>query len=138
MVAWRETASDLAQSDLDGLLDEALTVAEQRLTEHGQLVPFGIVVDRRGTTQLITAEASGATQSLALGTAAIGAMRSRIRAAALVVDVRLPDTGGDGIEVFLEHAEGIALTVLEPYRLAGKNLSVSPLEASTAQRRIWR
>ncbi|WP_141691664.1 hypothetical protein [Nocardia brasiliensis] len=120
------------------MLDEALTVAEQRLTEHGQLVPFGLVVDRKGTTQLITAEAAGATQSLALGTAAIGAMRSRIRAAALVVDVRLPDTGGDGVEVFLEHAEGIALTVLEPYRLEGENLSVSPLEASTAQRRIWR
>ncbi|MEV2224411.1 hypothetical protein AB0E01_31675 [Nocardia vinacea] len=137
MVAWREAASDEAQSDLDGLLDEALTLAERRLSERGQFFPFGLVVDSSGATQLIAADAQAAQQAHESNIRAVAAMRAQVRAAALVVDVRLPETGGDGIEVFLEHAEGIALNVLEPYQLQGEVVVGGALEASTAQRRIW-
>lgn len=137
MVSWRDTASEAAQGDLDGLLDSALTMAEQRLSERGEFYPFALVVDRSGATEVVAAGTGSAQHAQELNARAVVAMRADIRAAALVVDVRLPETGGDGIEVHLEHAEGTALGVLEPYRVEHGEVIAGGLEAFSAQRRIW-
>jgi hypothetical protein len=130
--------SEVAQDDLDGLLDTALTMAEERLVDKGAFYPFVLVVqDETGVTDVVGLPYTSAQQAQELGYRAIGAMRPQIRAAAVISDVRLPETGGDGIEVFLEHAEGIALSVLQPYRLAGGEMLPGSLEAHSAQQRIW-
>ncbi|WP_431965217.1 hypothetical protein [Nocardia sp. bgisy134] len=137
MVSWRDTASEAAQGDLDGLLDTALTMAEQRLSERGEFYPFALVVNRSGGTEIVAAGTGSAQHAQELNVRAVVGMRAEIRAAALVVDVRLPESGGDGIDVHLEHAEGTALSVLEPYRVEHGEVIAGGLEAFSAQRRIW-
>ncbi|WP_175648027.1 hypothetical protein [Nocardia donostiensis] len=50
--------------------------------------------------------------------------------------MRLPEIGGDGISVFLEHAEGVALSVLEAYRLDAGEVVPGTLEAHSERRQI--
>ena len=62
----------------------------------------------------------------------------RLRAAAVIADVRLPD-GGDAIRVELEHTEGLALTVLLPYskKRFGRGIDYAPLQAGAGTRHVW-
>ncbi len=113
-------------------------MAEQRLSERGEFYPFGLVVDRSGGTRVIAVGTGSAQRAQELNVQAVVGMRAEIRAAALVVDVRLPETGGEGIDVHLEHAEGAALSVLEPYRVERGEVLPGGLEAFSAARRIWR
>ncbi|WP_216897721.1 hypothetical protein [Nocardia alni] len=138
MATWRDRVSESAQEDLDGLLDVALTMAEERLADKGAFYPFALVVNgETGVVDVVGLPYASAPQAQELGYRAVGAMRSQIRAAAVVADVRLPETGGDGIDVFLEHAEGIALGILQPYHLADSEVVPGSLEAHSAQQRIW-
>ncbi|WP_067839707.1 hypothetical protein [Nocardia lijiangensis] len=136
-MSWRDTTSEAAQADIDDLLDVALNMAEERLSERGQFVPFGVVIDRSGGRRVITSEADSAQRAHQMNFQAVSSMRSQIRAAALVADVRLPETDSDGVEVHLEHAEGPAISVLEPYRIEQGSVVAEALEGFTAQRRIW-
>jgi len=52
----------------------------------------------------------------------------QIRAAAAVFDVALPETSSGGIEVPLEHADGPAISVLEPYTVSDGEVRAEPLE----------
>lgn len=137
MATWREHTSATAQADLDGLLDAALGMAEHTLAERGAFHPFGLVVDRDGRTEVIAVESGPAQLAQEHAYQAIAARRKEIRAAAVVTDVSLPETGGDAIDVQLEHAEGTALSVLEPYRIVDGDVRPEPLEAHSEQRRIW-
>ena len=137
LATWRDQVSAIAQGDLDGLLDSALNMAEERLAEAGEFFPFGLVVTRDGATEVVAAPPVDAERAQQLGYQAIGAMKAEIRAAVMVTDVRIPETGGDAVEVFLEHIEGVALGVLEPYRIVAGEIIAGQLEAHSEQRRIW-
>ncbi|MGV9674776.1 hypothetical protein ACWDSJ_05820 [Nocardia sp. NPDC003482] len=138
VATWRDRVSESAQNDLDGLLDTALTMAEERLGAEGVFHPFGLVVAAStGGTDVVSLPFGPSDRARDNAFRAVRGMRSRIRAAAVVVDVRLPETGGDGVDVFLEHAEGVALSVLEPYRIEDGEVRPEPLEAHSEARRIW-
>ncbi|WP_054815489.1 hypothetical protein [Nocardia arizonensis] len=137
-MSWRDSTPVPAQADIDELLDVALDMAEKRLSERGEFFPFSVVVERNGDRQVIVSDADSAQRAHELNFEAVALMRTRIRAAALAVDVRIPETGSDGIEVHLEHVDGPAMRVLEPYRVAGGSVVAGDLEGFTAERRIWR
>lgn len=138
MASWRDRVSEPAQEDLDGLLDTALILAEERLAARGTLHPFVLAVDKQtGATDLVAVPQGPADQARESGYRAVGDIQPRIRAAAVVTDVRHGKTGGDAIAVFLEHAEGVALSVLEPYRLEDGEIVPGDLEAHPEHRRIW-
>lgn len=136
-MSWRDTTSEAAQADLDGLLDSVIVLAETKLAERGEFYPFAMAVGLDGATRLVEAGVGTARQARELNLRALRGMRSQIRAAALVVDVRLPETSSSGIEVHLEHVDGPAIGILEPYTITGGEVSAAPLEGFTAQRAVW-
>ncbi|MGV9409708.1 hypothetical protein ACWDOP_07315 [Nocardia sp. NPDC003693] len=137
MASWRENASATAQSDLDALLDAALDLAESRLAERGEFYPFGLGIDGAGQTEVIAVMADSAQHAQGVIYQNLRERRSEFRAAAVVTDVRIPGSGGDAADLFLEHSEGTAINVMEPYRIVDGRLSTEPLRAFGVDRKIW-
>ncbi|MFT3887734.1 MAG: hypothetical protein QM713_06180 [Arachnia sp.] len=143
MVSWRDAASQQAQDDLDGLLGPALEFAQQQLDKRGEFHPYAVVVDVAGQQRMVMADiASNPPASADLITRLIAALsedRDSLRAAAIVADVRLPETGSDAVRVTLEHAEHVALSVFLPYRRRwlGRRIDYGDLQAGAAAALIW-
>ncbi|MEU0544934.1 hypothetical protein ABZ319_34195 [Nocardia sp. NPDC005978] len=137
MGSWRENASAAAQSDLDALLDAALEMAEGRLAQRGEFYPFGLGIDADGRTEVIAVMADSAQQAQGLVYQSLRARRSEFRAAVIAADVRLPQSSGDAVDLYLEHSEGTAINVLEPYRIVDGEVAPESLRAYSADRRIW-
>ncbi len=143
MTSWRESASPQAQADLDELLSASLGFAQQELANHGELYPYATVIRADGQTKMIAGHERTASEHPAAGDivascmAQLAARQHAIRAAAIIADVRLPDHGGDAIEVSLEHAEGQMLRVLLPYARRHKAITYGQIRASVGTRRIW-
>lgn len=136
-MSWRDETPQPVQDDVDNLLDSALTMAEGHLRDRGAFFPFGLAVDRESSVQVVDVDVPNARQATTMIFAAMTRLRGDLRAVAVVTDVALPETGSSGIEIHLEHAHGIAIGVLEPYSLSGRELSVAPLEGHTAARAVW-
>ncbi len=112
-------------------------MAEERLAQQGGFYPFSMAVDTSGGRKLFESATGDALAAKELSVSTLRAMRAEIRAAAVVVDVALPETGSSGIEVHLEHVDGPAISVLEPYTISGSDVRAEPLEGHTAQHVIW-
>lgn|SRR6476469_5046646 len=143
MTTWRETTSETAQDDLDGLLDTVLPYAEQTLSKDGELLPFSASVDGAGEVEVVAAdpgidEPPASTDVLdALLDAARDAATTR-RAFAFVADVLLLDDQ-DALRVELEHREGVALQVLVPYRRSRfrKAVTFGEMSLDLVEPRVW-
>jgi hypothetical protein len=139
--SWRDTATEQAQDDLDGLLGAALPFAEQTLAKHGEMFPFGAGVDSDGHTRMLAADPSMGARPPSedvLGALYAGARSdASLRAVAFVADVRFQT--GDAIRVDLEHREGVTLQVLIPYSRSRlrKNLTLGDMRVSRGEARIW-
>ncbi len=144
MTSWRETASAQAQADLDSLLNPALGFAQQQLKEHGEFFPYAVVVRADGETEMVAArpdagdDRPASSDVVAACRTTLAEQRDRLRAAAVVADVRLPG-GSDAIRVELEHTEGPALTVLLPYdkKRFGRGVDFGQLQAASGIRHVW-
>ncbi len=144
MSSWRDNASAEAQADLDGLFDTASGFARQQLEKHGEFYPYAVTVGTDGRTAFLDASLApdsdqpSAIEILAVCREALAAARDELRAAAVVADVRVSE-GGDAIQVEVEHAEGIAITILQPYtkKRFGRGVQFGELEASAGTRRVW-
>lgn len=118
MISWRDTASALAQDDLDGLLNAVLPFAEERLSKYGEFYPFGAAVSSEGEASLLAGDpglgdrpdSDAVLETLYEG---VRGDLEEYRAAAFVADVTV--SGSDAVQVELEHAEGVSLAVLLPY-----------------------
>lgn len=143
MATWRDTASQQAQDDLDGLLDPALGFTQQQLDEHGEFYPYAVVVDADGQQRMVAADiGSDQPASADLITTLIATLsdeRDSLRAAAIVADVRLPEANSDAVRVTLEHSEHVALTILLPYKTKrfGRGVDYGDLQAGAAAAFIW-
>jgi hypothetical protein len=112
--SWRDSASQGAQDDLDGLLNAALPFATQQLDSQGEFFPFGVVLSDAGETRMVAGDAAEGDHraSAAVRSTIVEGLRSgrdQFRAIALAADVRL--AGGDAVRVELEHREGQAAAV---------------------------
>jgi hypothetical protein len=141
-MSWRDHISQSGQDDLDGLLDAVLPFAEKMLGKRGGFLPYAAKVSLDGRIELVAAydgtERPQSADLLDLLYSGTRAKAEAARAAAFVSDVRLDGPApNDGIRVELEHREGVALTVVLPYRLTGNGVEYSDLAASPGQRRIW-
>jgi hypothetical protein len=56
MTSWRDSASQQAQDDLDGLLNVTLPFARQMLAERGEFYSFGATVAVSGETRLLAGD----------------------------------------------------------------------------------
>ena len=143
MPSWRDTASPQAQADMDELLNAAIPFAQEQLAKHGELYPYGAAITTDGDIKLLGAHSGteNPRSQTVIDTLIKGAAQelSRLRAVALVADVRVSSGGGDAVRVELEHREGLALTVLLPYvkRSFGRGIQFQQMSAAQGVRRFW-
>jgi len=142
MTSWRNSASQQAQDDLDGLLNITLPFAQQMLAKRSEFYPFGASVTASGETRLLAGdlgqEHPASADVLALLVERLRQGRADLRAVAICSDVRLPDS--DAVRVELEHRDGQALAVLVPYRKKrfGRGVEYDDLRGGTADKQVWR
>jgi hypothetical protein len=142
MTSWRDSASQSAQDDLDGLLNVVLPLAENMLGKNGEFFPFGGSVSRQGEASLTAADpglGEHPASDVVLAHLYDGGRTtaSIARAAAFVADVRA--NGSDAVRVELEHQEGVALVVLLPYTRSRfkKTVTLGQMSVAEGQPRIW-
>jgi hypothetical protein len=145
MASWGEAASERARQDLDALLSSSLSYARQQLGEDGEFAPFAVVVRADGVRELVTAAPDSGAQPTSADLLAqcrdgLRGRQDQLRAVAVVADVRARELDSDAIRADLEHAEGIAVTVLQPYsqRRFGRPIRYGELHAEPAPRTLWR
>jgi hypothetical protein len=142
MGSWRETASVEAQGDLDKLTEAALRMAHKLLEKNGEFFPFALAADSGGNLAMVGADPglgdkppSEAVRKFLFG--ALKAGQERFRAAVVVSDITLKPRR-EGIRIELEHRDGIAIIVVEPYEKTwlGKRAYL-PLQAAAGTPQIW-
>ena len=128
---------------MDALLNAALPFAKQQLVKHGEFFPYGVAMTRDGKISMIAgytgSEKPPSTEVLDILYAGLGSKAEENRGAAVVADVRLKGEGTDAIQVEIEHREGVALKVFQPYRKKrfGGGLETGQMRAEAGERRIW-
>lgn len=141
MTSWRDSASQQAQADLDGLLNITLPFAQQMLAKRGEFYPFGATVTAGGETHLLAGDAGqehpASADVLSLLVNRLRQERGSLRAVALCSDVRLPDS--DAVRVELEHEDGHAMAVLMPYhkKRFGRGVEYGEMRGGTADKQVW-
>jgi hypothetical protein len=143
VASWRDQASAGAQRHLDELLGVTLGFARGQLLEHGEFFPYGAAVTSAAQVEMVAPELTQSDEHptsadvLAACVETLIARRAGIQAAAVVADVATPE--GDAIRVDLEHAEGIALTVLLPYSLSrsGGPPDYGQIRAQAGRAQVW-
>jgi len=142
MDSWRDSASQQAQADLDGLLNAALPFAQQMLDQRGEFFPYGVALTASGEAHMVAGNPGRGERPASeyvLRTIVEGLRRQRddLRAVALVADVRVSDF--DAVRVELEHSEGPSVAVFLPYtkkRLRG-GVAFGNLTATIATPTVW-
>lgn len=124
MNSWRDDTSQRAQDDVDGLVDTALPLALDQSRRRRAFAPYAITLDHDGSRKMHFAgppnddETVRAADIVAQYDAIFRELRDEIRAAALVLDVRLNHGDyDDAVRCRIEHSEGLAIDVVQPYRL---------------------
>lgn len=112
------------RDELDALLDPMLNFAQDLLRKRGEFYPFGGTISAEGELSLSAADTgddhppSQDVIDLLAGGMRAQAAAGHIRAAAICYDSRFAPEGGektDAIAVSLEHRDGDAVLVMQPY-----------------------
>lgn len=142
MTSWRDSATQQAQDDLDELLDASLPFAQDMLDRHGEFFPYAVAITASGETKNLAGdpgegEEPSSVAVLQVLVEGLRAERDTLRAAAVVSDVRLPDS--DAVRVEVEHEEGQAIVVLLPYRKKRlrRGVEFGETRAGQGDRQIW-
>ncbi|HET6878327.1 MAG TPA: hypothetical protein VFH38_12410 [Jatrophihabitans sp.] len=134
MTSWREGTSEAAQQALDKLANVCLELAERQLEQDGTFFPYAIGMESDGEIQLIMADpvevgkepdVEGVVRACRNGVAARSA---DLQAAALVLDVTVPEISSDAVRLELQHAEGTDLTVYMPYTNDGRSVQFGQMQ----------
>jgi hypothetical protein len=143
MAGWRDSVTEEAQADLDDLVDAAVEFALERIASAGEFLPFTLAVSTQGDRQAIQpnyprGEGLPITEQIAAQWRAVSDLRDSLRAAAVAVNVTLPEVNRDGIEISTEHREGVAIGLVFPYAIGsdGSPELVAPT-AHHEERRVW-
>lgn len=135
------------RDELDALLDPLLKFAHDMLRKQGEFFPFAGTIDNQGQVGLTAADTGDARPAaqeiveLLAGGMRAQASAGQIRAAAICYDSRFTREGGaktDAIAVSLEHRDGDAVLVMQPYskgRLTG--FKFGQLVAVAPERRVF-
>jgi hypothetical protein len=142
MHSWRDDASELAQADLDALLNATLPIATQLLGAHGKFMPFAAAMTTDGEVASRAAYAGDRRRPRAgqvLDWLYQDARREAgmLRAVAFAGDMRSGKR--DAIAIQLEHREGVAIVTLVPYVRSRyhRAAALGTMRASAGVSRVW-
>ena len=97
MASWRDTASQQAQDDVDGLLESALGFAQQQLDKYREFYPYAVVVHSDGQQRMVAADIGNeqppSADVITTLIASLGEQREQLRA----VDRRRRSAPGSGV-----------------------------------------
>ncbi len=135
------------KTECEGLMNQALPIAERMLREHGEFYPYAYVLETTGKSALLAArDGSERPKSKTLIDMIRiqfrdGAKAGKYRATALVYDVRVanPSTGtkSDAIAVALDHRDGYSVVVIIPYTLKDGKYLPGPISAQKGDTDIF-
>ncbi len=143
MPSWRDTVTEQAQADLDGLTDAAVNLALETIAARGEFLPFALAVSVDGERVVIapddpTSAKSTVVEQLAAQWRAVTALKDSLRAAAVALNVTLSDARRDGIEVSVEHREGAAIGLIFPYTTGAEGtVEMEPPSQHAMNPRLW-
>lgn len=139
---WRSIASPQAQDDVDKLFGDAIKLVAVELAHADDFAPFMMVISlageisvRRSAIATTPRDEVGVVRGLELP-----GDGDQLRARAAVLDVTaLVPVAGDAIKIKIEHAEGIAIDMLVPYRIDsdGATINVQAANAARAELLLW-
>ncbi|WP_100453856.1 hypothetical protein [Mycobacteroides abscessus] len=139
---WRSIASPQAQDDVDKLFGDAIKFVAVELAHADDFAPFMMVISlageisvRRSAIATTPRDEVGVVRGLELP-----GDGDQLRARAAVLDVTaLVPVAGDAIKIKIEHAEGIAIDMLVPYRIGsdGATINVQAANAARAELLLW-
>lgn len=142
MTSWRDTVSEQAQADLDGLTDAAVNLALETIAARGEFLPFALAVSVDGERQVIAPDyptSAAVVEQLAAHWRAVTALKDSLRAAVVALNVTLTDPHRDGIEVSVEHREGAAVGLIFPYTTGADGaVELQAPSAHAMNPRLWR
>ena len=138
---------NVAKTESEDLMNEALPFAKQLLQKHGEFYPYGMAMQPDGKISAV-AVANGSDHPKSaevisdLKKAFIDGVRAkRYKATALVYDSRVvvPKTGNqsDAIAVSLNHRDGYSVVVFFPYRIEHAELSLDDAFATVGDKGIF-
>ncbi|WP_104087202.1 hypothetical protein [Arthrobacter sp. GMC3] len=143
MTSWRDSVTEAAQDDLEELLNLALPFAHQCLAKYGEFLPFAAGIGTDGKPVFIMAqprqeENPESTDVIADCYHGLSERREELRASIVVSNVSLRNQGTDAIHLAAEHAEGVSLSIVQPYMLAGDAPQVGEMSVSLGEQIVWR
>lgn len=145
MASWGDALSATARGDVKRIVDTGLSLGHAALLSTLVFPPIPIIVTtagevlqlhhdpsrlgRRATTRDHAADAVELLRKTAPAARAVG----------LVVPTHLARERSDALEVWVEHREGTALTVFEPFHrpVIRGIIDYEPATAYPAERRVW-
>lgn len=122
------------KEQVEGLMNELLNFAEQRLNKHGEFHPFGGYLEPSGAMVHVGAQSStesnGAQQEIDVLIESFKKLAVQRKAIAfgVVADVKLPKedgSKGDAIKFFLEHQNGYCAEVFFSYEITGGDTKIT-------------
>lgn len=146
-MTWGDSLGVQSRHDVEALTDAGLRAAARVLDTGRWLRPIPLAITFAGTVEELDSDAAALERRTpaALTSAAIYLLAQHApqsRAVALVTGSRLtaegrPAEGRHVIEVWVEHRDGEALTVLQPYRRDRGRPQLDAPRAYTGSRLIW-
>jgi len=146
MSSWSETLGATAQAELDALLESGVRLAKGHLAAASEFTPFAIVTDTEGRVLAVDLDFSAlgkhpeVEQVVRASLARLRLLAPQIRCSAQVANTHLPKEHTDAVELRLEHADGVAIVVLLPYKRAkfGNVVDYGQLRAFPSTPEVWR
>jgi len=146
-MTWSDALSPAGRRDIQALVDAAIAAARSALAGAEVFAPIPLIVASNGgvlplsAAQLI-APGTPAERQAAIAIEALRKVAPAARAAALVTPTRVAGSGqgaGEALEIWAEHREGAALTLLQPFNrsLLGGVVELGALTAYPGELRIW-
>jgi len=145
MTSWREALSDGARADVDRLVDAGLAVAKSRLQTLALFPPVPVFAREDGAIMQVAHDSTALgrrAKAEAIAEDAVQQLRKvkdSARGVALVTSTHLAKERSDAIEVWVEHTEGVAVSILLPYQrpTLGGVITFGQLRAFAASKRVW-
>lgn len=130
---------------LDDVLEALLPFAHQLLDKHGEFFPFGAAMGRDGKVSMVAGDTGTkhppSDEVLELIREAMRRDREKYVAVGLCYDVRVRTSADspptDAICVSLEHRDGMAVDVVEPYAKGGSKMEYGALSARQGRKIVF-